>query len=125
VAFHISKSDTDQHVVVRTNISKGKNRLIIRLKNDFGISYDSSLPALGSSSIGLRLISDSWSASGDQESLEFAGAAGKAYELAVWNPAEVSSMEGAKIKDGKLLINVPASSSDAYPHQGVVIHFAR
>jgi hypothetical protein len=125
VTFHISKSDTDQHVVVRANISKGKNRLIIPLKNNFGISYDSSLPALGSSSVGLRLISDSWSASGDEESLEFAGAAGKGYELAVWNPAEFSSVDGAKLKNGKLVVNVPASSSDAYPHQKVVIHFAR
>ena len=124
VTFHISKSDTDQHVLVRTNISKGKNRLIIRLKNDFGISYDNSLPALGSSSVGLRLISDTWSASGDAESLEFAGAAGAGYELGVWNPGQVVSVDGAEIRNGKLVVNVPTSSSKTYPHQKVVIHFA-
>jgi glycogen debranching enzyme len=125
VPFHISKSDTDQHCVVRVNIPKQKSTLRIRLKNDFGISYASSLPPLGSSSLGLRLISDSWSESGNEELLDFAGAAGASYELGVWNPAKASSVDGARIKDGKLVVNIPASPSETYPHQKVVIHFAR
>src|SRR5439155_11899987 len=100
----ISKSDADQHCVVRVNLPKGKSALRIKLKNDFGISYASSLPPLGSSSIGLRLTSDSWSGSGDEESLDFAGAAGVSYELGIWNPAEASSVEGARIKAGKLVV---------------------
>ncbi len=124
VPFQISKSEADRHCVLRVNVPKGKSDLRIRLRNDFGISYASSLPPLGSSSLGLRLISDSWSASGDEESLEFAGAAGASYELAVWNPAQASSVEGAEIKNGKLGISIPANSSKAYPHQKVVIHFA-
>jgi glycogen debranching enzyme len=125
VPFHISKSDTDQHCVVRVKIPKQKSTLRIRLKNDFGISYASSLPPLGSSSLGLRLISDSWSESGNEELLDFAGAAGASYELGVWNPAKASSVDGARIKDGKLVVNIPASPSETYPHQKVVIHFAR
>ena len=125
VPFQISKSASDQHIVVRTNISKGKNELRIRIKNDFGISYNSSLPALGSSSIGLRLISDSWSASGDEESLEFAGAAGARYELGLWNPGQIASVDGAEVRNGKLAVSIPANSSEAYPHQKVVIHFTR
>jgi hypothetical protein len=110
--------------VVRTKLSKGKNTLRIRMNNDFGISYESSLPPLGSSSLGLRLISDSWSTSGDEESLEFAGAAGARYELAVWNPGQIASADGAEIKNGKLVVSIPANSSDVYPHQKVLIHFA-
>jgi hypothetical protein len=124
VPFQISKSDVDQHVVVRISISKGKSSLRIRLRNDFGIGYASSLPPLGSSSLGLRLVSDSWSASGDAESLEFAGAAGARYELTVWNPGQIASVGGTEIRNGKLMIKIPASSSEAYPHQKVVIHFA-
>jgi glycogen debranching enzyme len=124
VPYQISKSGIDQHIVLRANISKGKNALRIRMKNDFGISYESSLPPLGSSSLGLRLISDSWSASGDEESLEFAGAAGARYELAVWNPGQIASADGAEIKNGKLVVSIPADSSDVYPHQKVLIHFA-
>jgi glycogen debranching enzyme len=125
VPFQISKNDADQHAVLRVNIAKGKSTLRIKVKNDFGITYASCLPPLGSSSLGLRLISDSWSASADAESLEFAGAAGANYKLGVWNAAQASSVEGAKIKDGKLVLNIPATSSDAFPHQKVVIHFAR
>ena len=125
VPFQISKSDIDQHVMVRSTIAKGKNTLRIRLRNDFGISYSSSLPPLGSSSLGLRLVSDSWSTSGDAESLEFAGAAGAHYELTVWNPGQIASVEGAEIRNGKLFVNIPSSSSETNPHQKVVIHFAR
>ena len=125
VTFRISKNDVDQHAVMQVNIPKGKSTLRIRSRNDFGISYANSLPALGSRSVGLRLIADSWSASGDAETLEFAGAAGARYELGVWNPAEASSVDGAIINNGRLVVNIPASSSDAYPHQKVVIHFAR
>jgi hypothetical protein len=125
VPFQISKSDADQHCAIQANIPNGKSTLRIKLKNDFGISYASFLPPLGSPSLGLRLISDSWSASGDEESLEFAGAAGARYQLGVWDPAETFSVDGATIKDGKLVINIPASPSDTYPHQKVVIHFAR
>jgi len=123
--FQVSKGDVDQHCVMRVNVPKGKSTLRIKLKNDFGISYASSLPPLGSSSLGLRLISDSWSESGNEELLDFAGAAGAIYELAVWNPAQVSSLDGATIQNRKLVLNIPASSSEAFPHQKVVIHFAR
>ena len=81
------------------------------------------VPPLGSSSLGLRLVSDSWSASGDAESLEFAGAAGVRYELAVWNPGQIASVEGGEIKNGKLGVNIPSSSSETYSRRKVVIHF--
>jgi glycogen debranching enzyme len=123
VAFQISKNDIDQHVGLRLNIPKDKSTLRIRLRNDFGISYASLLPPLGSSSLGLRLVSDSWSASGDAESLEFVGAAGAHYELAVWNPGQIASVDGAEIKTGKLTINMPSSASESYSRQKVVIHF--
>jgi len=123
VPHQISKSDMDQHVVVRANISKGKNILRIRMKSDFGISYANSLPPLGSSSLGLRLISDSWSMSGDEESLEFAGAAGRRYELVVWNAGQIASVDGAEIRNGELVVSIPENSSETYPHQKVAVRF--
>ncbi|MCU1306445.1 MAG: hypothetical protein JWN45_1140, partial [Acidobacteriaceae bacterium] len=123
VPFQISKNDIDQHVVVRLTIPKGKSTLRLRLRNDFGVSYVSSLPPLGSSSLGLRVISDSWSASGDAESLEVAGATGARYQLAVWNPGQIASVDGAEIRSGKLVVNIPVSSSDAYSRQKIMVHF--
>ena len=93
------------------------------MKNDFGISYASSLPPLGSSSLGLHLISESWSPSGNEESLEFAGAGGARYELAVWNAGQIASVDGAEVRNEKLVVSIPANSSEPYPHQKVVIRF--
>ena len=124
VPFQISKSDFDQHVIVRLTIPKGKSVLRISLKNDFGISYANLLPSLGSPSLGLRLVSDSWSASGDAESLEFVGTAGVRYELSVWNPGQIASVDGAEIRNEKLVVNMHSSTSDAYSHEKIVIHFA-
>ncbi len=125
VPFQISKNDTDQHVMMRVALPLGKSTLRIRLKDDFGISYSNSLPPLGTSSIGLRLISDSWSLSGNEESLEFTGAVGARYELRVWNPGQITSVDGAELKNGKLYLNIPSNPSEAYIHQKVVIHFER
>ena len=125
VAFQISKNDIDQHLGMRLNIPKGKSTLRIRLKNDFGITYASSLPPLGSSSLGLRLISDSWSASGDAESLEFAGTSGGRYELHVWNPGEIASVDGAEIRNGNLVVRLSSNPYVAYAPQKILIHFAK
>ena len=125
VPFQISKSDVDQHVITQVAVPKGKSSLRIRLKNDFGISYANSLPPLGSSSLGLRMISDSWSASSDSEILEFAGAGGMRYELAVWNPGQIASVEGAEVTNGKLAVNISTSASEVYQKQKIVIHFSR
>src|SRR2546426_8035252 len=48
---------------------------------------------------------------------EFTGAAGKGYEMAVWNPGQIESVEGAQLvkKDGeaaKIQIQFPATTSD-------------
>ena len=125
VPFQISKSDVDQHVITQVAVPKGKSSLRIRLKNDFGISYANSLPPLGSSSLGLRMISDSWLASSDSETLEVAGAGGMRYELAVWNPGQIVSVDGAEIRNGKLAVNIPTSASEVYQKQKIVIHFSR
>jgi len=61
----VQNSDSDQHVVVHTSLTKGKSTLRIRMRNDFGASIASSLPPLGSSSRGLHVISNLWSASRD------------------------------------------------------------
>jgi hypothetical protein len=122
VQFQIMKSDVDQHVAVRVSVPSGKSTIRIRLQNDFGISYANSLPPLGSRSIGLRLVSDSWSPSGDSESLEFAGAAGTTHELTLWNSGRIV-VYGAALRDEKLVVSFPPGSPDAYPHQKVVLRF--
>jgi len=60
------------------------NTFRIRLRNDFGVSYTSVLPALGSASEGLRILSETWSSPHNLLSLKMEGRVGHTYELFVW-----------------------------------------
>jgi hypothetical protein len=124
VSLQIEKTDLDQHATVRTSLPKGKSTVRIRLQDDFGINYSNSLPALGNPSRGLRVISESWTASHDALTLDVAGVAGARYELAIWNPGQVASVDGAELKHGNLLVQTPANSSELYPREKITIHFA-
>ena len=131
VPFQINKSDgeIDQHVAVRFPIGRGTTALRIRLKNDFGLSISPELPALGSGSQGLRVISETWTPARDSLTLEIAGTAGKQYELGVWNPAQVTAVEGADLSksvsgDAKIKIQIPAGVSGSYVHEKITIRFS-
>jgi glycogen debranching enzyme len=126
VPFKAQPNANDQHVTVRFPIREGANNLVIRVKNDFGLALSNDLPPLGSASRGLRVVSESWSATHNQLSLDVSGTPARRYEVAVWNPAQISSVEGATLtKVGRLQIEFPGEATDTYVHQKVVIHFAR
>jgi glycogen debranching enzyme len=132
VPLQINKSDVDQHVTVRVSLGSGANTLRIRLKNDFGLSLSQALPALGSSSQGLRVISESWTPARDSLTLEVSGAQGRQYEVGMWNSAQVASVEGAELvpaspktgaENAGIQIKIPANTSEPYPREKIVIHF--
>jgi glycogen debranching enzyme len=123
--FQLQANSNDQHLNTRFQLAEGTNRLVIRVKNDFGLALSSELPALGSASRGLRVISESWNSAKNQLTLQVSGLAGTSYEMGVWNPEQISSVEGAAVKSGKLEIKIPGPVSDSYSHQTVVVHFGR
>jgi glycogen debranching enzyme len=128
VPFQVETGETDQHVVVQFPVTTGKYFLRIGLLNDFGLSQQSVLPALGSASRGPRILSETWSASRDQLTLEVSGAAGGEYGLAAWNAGLIEKVEGAEFNPiaGKETIGVriPRSDSEEYPRVKIVIHFS-
>jgi glycogen debranching enzyme len=124
--FKLLPNGNDQHLSARFPVNDGTNNLVIRVRNDFGLALPNELPALGSASRGLRVLSESWNASKTQLSLEVSGRAGMSYQMDVWNPGQISSADGAVLtKLGKLEIQMPQGTADAYIQQKVVIHFAR
>jgi glycogen debranching enzyme len=131
LTFKIQANDEDQHVSMRFPIQGGANNVVIRVKNDFGLTLTNELPALGSTSRGLRVISSSWNSSRDRLTIEVSGVPSVDYELGVWNPEEVGSVEGATLtKQGKLRIAIPedktpADKSNNYAQRVVVIHFGK
>jgi hypothetical protein len=118
------RSQYDQHPILRATLQKGTSTIRIHVRDDFGLSYSNALPQLGSSSGGMRVISESWSPSHDALTLEIAGTAGEQYELPIWNPSQIVSVEGAKVGAGKLVVQVPPSASRGYAHEKVTLHFA-
>jgi len=94
----------------------------VRLRNDFGLSLDSQLPALGAVSDGLRVVSESWSAAGDSLTLNASGAAAQHYDLAVLNPTQVRAVDGAELVNGKL--SRPISSGSVWRLQPTLNHIA-
>ena len=130
VAFHVEPNAADQHVLVRISLSSGANTLHIRLKDDFGLAYDSSLPALGSTSEGLRVVSESWSTAHDRLTLSVSGRAGRTYRLSVWNPAQIVSVSGAKLakvldRRSDLVVEFPPSATDPVAHEMISIQFLK
>jgi hypothetical protein len=124
--FQLQPNRNDQHISLRFPVYGGPNKLVIRLKNDFGLAISNDLPPLGSASRGLRVMAESWNAPRNQCALEVSGRAGLEYRLEVWNPAQISEVEGANLtKSGQLALRIPAGGSDSYVVQKVTIHFGR
>lgn len=124
--FKMQQNAHDQHLQVRFPVSAAANSVVVHVKNDFGLAISNQLPALGSTSRSLRIIDESWNAARTQLVLEVSGVAGSQYELSVWNPAQISSVNHAVLtKSGKLQIQVPEGPDGAYIDQSVAIHFEK
>jgi glycogen debranching enzyme len=124
--FKIRPSAEDQHLSIRFPAYDGSTIVVIRTRNDFGIVLANQLPALGSSSQGLRVISNSWNSERTQLTMEVSGVSGMGYELDVWNPEQVMTVEGAVLTpQGRLRIEMPKANVAGYSHHKVVIHFRK
>jgi glycogen debranching enzyme len=127
--FRVDKSDVDQHVTARFPVISGPNTLRIRTKNDFGLSLSPALPPLGSSSQGLRVISESWTPARDGLRLEVSGVPGEQYQVVLWNATQVASVEGAElvktnVEQARINIRIPGDASQPYLHETITIHFS-
>src|SRR5207237_10650771 len=81
VPIDIHKNALDQHLTVRVPVSGNQRTVRIRLRNDFGLSYSSTLPALGSPSEGLRVVSENWSSVWDKLELDSSGRSRHLYQF--------------------------------------------
>jgi glycogen debranching enzyme len=127
--FHVSAGVSDEHVTMRVPLTQATSTIRIRLKNDFGVGLANVLPALGSASQGLRVLSETWNSTHTQMSLSLSGLAGKSYELFVWNPSQLASVKGGKLEDVRpdqaaLVVEFPGAGTESYVHQDVVLNFA-
>jgi len=94
--FHLETNSTDQHISLEVPLFGGTSEVEIGLDSDFELASSSTLPELGGRSRGLRVISESWSASQDTLTLLLAGVPGASYELSASNSRQIASVEGAQ-----------------------------
>jgi glycogen debranching enzyme len=136
IPFHVTANDDDKHVEIETKGSS-KSVITIRLSDNFGVTYNSTLPPLGSASKDLRILSQTWSAGHDILTIEVAGASGQTYDLILTNSMGNASAKGAILfqveggvhfftEDGvhQIMIRFPDDNSGQYTHRRVVLHFA-
>jgi glycogen debranching enzyme len=127
--FKLQPNGQDQHLPLRLAVQEGSNALVIRVKNDFGLAVSNDLPPLGSASRSLRVVSESWNATRDQLTVELSGVPARQYELAVWNPQQIRSVEGAVFTKsdtlGKVVVQFPEGSDESYVHRSVILHFGK
>jgi hypothetical protein len=126
--FQIDANSSDQHIAVSVPITSGQNTVEIQMKNDFELGQTSTLPELGDTSHGLRVLSESWSPKRDTLTLLLSGAAGESYQLSAWNPDQISSVEGAELEkktgtEARVRVQLPASASGSDVKATVVFHF--
>jgi GH15 family glucan-1,4-alpha-glucosidase len=118
----------DMHATVPVSLPVGESRLRIRVANDFGMSTDADLPAIGAASSNLKVISENWNQTHDRIQIQFSGIAGKNYEVLLFG-STVSSADGAQLlntsdRDSqRLIISFPASEAQGYTHQSVTLSF--
>ena len=127
LAFHVETNEEDQHVIVRFLVSQRPELLHIFISDDFVVTATQALPLLGSVSNGVRILSETWSASRNQLALDVSGTPGARYELKVWNAAEIEGVEGAELKkkpEGSVLaLRIPSGGSERDALAKIVIHF--
>jgi glycogen debranching enzyme len=144
IPFHVTATDEDQHVEIQTKGSS-KSVITILLRDNIGVAYDSTLPPLGSTSQGLRILSQTWSAAHDTLTLDVAGKAGCDYELGIFDNGKslmlgqdaLASVEGGdrvastqsqdrgqEKGEERIKIAFPAENSGDYAHRKIVLRFA-
>jgi hypothetical protein len=126
--FRVQPNAIDQHVLVRIPVSQRSSSLHIGLKDDFGLAYRSSLPAIGEASQGLSILSETWSPNRDRLTINLSGHAAKQYELFVWNAAQISSVEGANLVstpggNSKLIFELPKNAAGSASSATISIQF--
>ncbi|HKV61318.1 MAG TPA: hypothetical protein VJO16_05355 [Candidatus Acidoferrum sp.] len=129
VPFLVETNGIDQHVIVRISVAGGSNSLRIRTRDDFGLSYSSTLPAIGATSQGLRILSETWTPARDRLTLNTSGRAGRQYILTVWNGEQIASIDGAKLfktEDGRteLILDLPKMGGATSSTETISIQFA-
>ena len=110
-AYNVEPTADDQHVHLRLTLSGERQEVEVRTEGDVRLAYDATLPQLGESSQGVRLVNEQWNASHSLWTLEFEGRPGAAYDMKLVGADSVEHVEGGAFEPntGALHVSIPAS----------------
>ena len=121
-----SRNENDQHVTVSAPISSDTMTIRLRYSGDFGVAYPFAVPADGTPSSNLKIVSEQWNAAHDQLQLQVAGVNGKTYEVPIFDAPSGIAVTGAritKLPGLALEIAFPHGPADVYSTQTVTLKF--
>ena len=121
-AYDSMNAPEHSHLKIKFALKEGKNIIRLRTSREFGLTYNPVLPDLGGGSGGLRILSSTLEAGSILQEWTVSGRAGATYEMNVWNPALIESVQGAElIKDTagntKLRMHIPEKDGEEYVPQ--------
>jgi glycogen debranching enzyme len=126
--FRVVPKFHHQHIGIGATLHGGMNTMRIYLNDDFSVSYDSSLPSLGSASKELHILSEDWTPSYDRLSLNLSGIAGHDYFLNVSDTHQILSVGGGELLKsdsslGRIRVRIPDGAPDTFVNGSVTIRF--
>jgi hypothetical protein len=115
IAYNVEPTADDQQVRLRLTLSGERQEVEIRTEGDVRLAYDATLPQLGESSQGVRLVGEQWNADHSLWTLEFEGRLGAAYDMKLGGADSVERVEGGAFEPstGALHVSIPANGA---PH---------
>jgi glycogen debranching enzyme len=125
--FHLEPGIQDQHALADLELVPGQHTLRIFVQDDFSVSYDSILPALGTASAELHILSQEWSGSRDALVLHLSGIANREYFLTASDPQQIASVDGGDVSQtgshvGQVHLRMPNGAAGSYVNGSVTIH---
>jgi glycogen debranching enzyme len=127
VPFRVVTNANDQHVQVEFATDYTVRTVKFWVQNDFDVSYESALPDLGSPSVALHVLSQSWSPDRNQLTLQLAGKADHEYFLSVSDAGQIVSVDGGEVVSSpsgatQIRLEVPNGAVGAFVNSTLTIH---
>ena len=128
VQFQLKPSANDQHALAEFKFGYTPRTLQFSVQNDFAVSYDSSLPSLGSASRDLHILSETWSPSHDRLTINLSGIAGEQYFIDVSDVQQITSIDGGELLKtdsflGRIHVRMPDGAPNTFINSAVTIKF--
>jgi glycogen debranching enzyme len=127
LSFRLVSDSDHQHIEIGAPLHSGTNVLRIVLSDDFSVSYDSSVPNLGSASRNLHVLSQAWSADRNQLILQLSSLANAEYFLSPSDVSQIAAIEGADLlsdgpRTGQIRVRIRNGTPGSFISSSVTIH---